>query len=79
MAVVADLVKRATRNHFGHQKQPTKTLYCFFNPLPLFSPLRKPAPFYLIYYLKDFAIFPLRGEKRNSLFKMLLCLLQLII
>lgn len=79
MAVVAGLVKKATRNHLGPQKQLTINLYCFFNPLPLLSPLRKHAPFYLIYYLKDFAIFPLRGEKRNSLFKMLLCLFQLII
>jgi hypothetical protein len=33
--------------------------------LSLLCPLRMPVPFYLIYYLKEFAIFLPRGEKKT--------------
>lgn len=44
----------------------------------ILCPLRLPVPFNLIYYLKEFAFFP-QGEGKTFLFKLLLCLLQLII
>ena len=37
------------------------------------------APFYVMHYLKEFTIFPQGEGRKASLFKMLLCLFQLII